>query len=214
MTAKSRSDRMEKERDRRSREIKDAALRLFSTKGYEGTTIEDIADDLGYAKASLYYYFAGKEAIVKTLIMDAMDAASRRMDELFARTSHPVENLKDLIGYYVDDHADQMGFFNIYHQVGHFMDSILSPEERIEMAKNMKAMNVKIIGLVQRGIDEGYYLPLEAQMLGDLLLGQISGTMRQMARYFRDGTDRTFLKQTITSILIQGILKPQEERHP
>jgi len=209
MTAKSRNTRKEEERQRKIDEILDTALVLFARKGYAGTTIEDIAEELGYAKASLYYYFPGKEAMVKALIYDAMETATVRMDQILARTTHPVENLKDLIGYYVDDYLEKRGFFNIYHQVAHFMDSILSPDESRAMGMRMAEMNHKIIGMIRRGIDEGYYIDLDPQTLGEMLMGMISGLMNQMSLRGLQGWDRQALKPTIVEILIRGIRRQE-----
>lgn len=210
MTAKSRTTRKEEERQRKLDEILDTALVLFARKGYAGTTIEDIADELGYAKASLYYYFPGKEAMVKALIYDAMDAAARRMDQILARSQDPIENLRDLIGYYVDDYLEKRGFFNIYHQVAHFMDAILSPEESRAMGLRMAEMNHKIIGMIRRGIEEGYYIDLDPQTLGEILMGMISGLMNQMTLRGLKGWDRQALKPTIVEILIRGIRRQEK----
>ena len=43
------------------------ALRLFTEQGYEATSLRQIADELGVNKASLYYYFDSKEAILHSL---------------------------------------------------------------------------------------------------------------------------------------------------
>jgi len=43
------------------------ALRLFTEQGYEATSLRQIADELGINKASLYYYFDSKEAILQSL---------------------------------------------------------------------------------------------------------------------------------------------------
>jgi AcrR family transcriptional regulator len=43
------------------------ALRLFTEQGYEATSLRQIADELGINKASLYYYFDSKEAILRSL---------------------------------------------------------------------------------------------------------------------------------------------------
>lgn len=209
MTARSRTSRKEEERQRKTEEILDAALVLFARKGYAGTTMEDIAEELGYAKASLYYYFPGKEAMVKALIYEAMEAATRRMDEILARSSDPVENLRDLIGYYVDDYSEKRGFFNIYHQVAHFMDSILSPEESRAMGLRMAEMNHKIIGMIRRGIDAGEFLDLDPQTLGEMLMGMISGLMNQMSLRGLKGWDRQALKPTMVEILIRGIRRQE-----
>lgn len=49
------------------RQAQQVALELFTTQGYENTTLKQIADELGLNKASLYYYFTSKEAILKSL---------------------------------------------------------------------------------------------------------------------------------------------------
>jgi len=46
-------------------EILRVALDLFTTQGYESTSLRQISDELGIQKASLYYYFPGKEDIVR-----------------------------------------------------------------------------------------------------------------------------------------------------
>ena len=50
--------------------ILDAALGLFAEKGYEATSMREIAEQLGMTKAALYYHFDGKDAIVVTLLAD------------------------------------------------------------------------------------------------------------------------------------------------
>ncbi len=42
------------------RRVLDAALRLFSERGYGGTSLQAIADQLGVTKASVYYHFPAK----------------------------------------------------------------------------------------------------------------------------------------------------------
>src|SRR4051812_34577913 len=44
------------------------ALRLFTGQGYEATSLRQIADELGINKASLYYYFDSKEAMLRALL--------------------------------------------------------------------------------------------------------------------------------------------------
>lgn len=56
------------------------ALRLFTEQGYEATSLRQIADELGINKASLYYHFDGKEAIVQSLL----DQRGNEVEELLA----------------------------------------------------------------------------------------------------------------------------------
>jgi len=47
--------------------ILDIALDLFTTQGYEKTSLREIAERLGYSKAAIYYHFASKEDILMAL---------------------------------------------------------------------------------------------------------------------------------------------------
>ncbi|HVV22846.1 MAG TPA: helix-turn-helix domain-containing protein [Pseudonocardiaceae bacterium] len=59
-------------------EILRVALRLFTERGYEGTSTRDLTDALGLTKSSLYYHFRNKEEILASL----MTARRRDLDEL------------------------------------------------------------------------------------------------------------------------------------
>ena len=52
--------------------IAEAAERLFRQKGLQGTTMDDIAREAGYSKATVYVYFTNKEDIVGTLALKSM----------------------------------------------------------------------------------------------------------------------------------------------
>jgi AcrR family transcriptional regulator len=47
--------------------ILDVSLDLFLEKGYDKTSLREIAEQLGFSKAALYYHFASKEDILKAL---------------------------------------------------------------------------------------------------------------------------------------------------
>jgi AcrR family transcriptional regulator len=64
--------------DTRSR-ILDIALKLFSEHGFDGTTLQQIADGLGFTKAALYYHFRSKEDLLQALVAPAMT----ELDEVF-----------------------------------------------------------------------------------------------------------------------------------
>ena len=56
--------------------IIEEALRLFSEKGYAGTSMSDIAERLKITKAALYKHYAGKREIFQKILdrMSALDA--------------------------------------------------------------------------------------------------------------------------------------------
>ena len=62
----------------RQEQILDAARRLFLTKGYEATTIEDVLTAVGIAKGTLYHHFPGKEAILDAIVLRTVDTIVQR----------------------------------------------------------------------------------------------------------------------------------------
>ena len=53
--------------------ILDAALEVFSTHGFRGATVDQIASEAGLSKPNLLYYFPSKEAIFTALLSELLD---------------------------------------------------------------------------------------------------------------------------------------------
>ena len=74
-----------KSADRRSGRqdvILDAASRLFSTRGYHATSVQDIADAVGILKGSLYHHFESKEAILYHIVKEPIARLHRTVGEI------------------------------------------------------------------------------------------------------------------------------------
>jgi AcrR family transcriptional regulator len=67
--------------------IVDAALRLFREKGFDETTMRDIAAEAGVATGAAYYYFRAKEELVMAFYMRTADEARTLMPGLLARST-------------------------------------------------------------------------------------------------------------------------------
>lgn len=59
---------MRKQADERRKEILDAAEELFSRRGFDGTSTNDILEKVGIARGTLYHHFKSKEDIMNGLI--------------------------------------------------------------------------------------------------------------------------------------------------
>ena len=71
------------ERGNTKQEILEASLDLFSVKGFEATSISQIAGAVGIRKASLYSHFENKQAILDALVKDVLDQYAER--SIFAK---------------------------------------------------------------------------------------------------------------------------------
>jgi len=64
------SERKEEQRNLRKRSILDGALKVFKIHGIEKTTMDEIATESGFGKATLYYYFASKDEVFIAIMED------------------------------------------------------------------------------------------------------------------------------------------------
>ncbi|ATE63580.1 TetR/AcrR family transcriptional regulator [Rhizorhabdus dicambivorans] len=91
------------ERSRRTLHlILDAALKLFMAKGYEGTSVVDIATEAGLSPGALYRRFADKDAVLYTVINGYYDARRREFDEFVAQQIEPAASKDELLALYVE----------------------------------------------------------------------------------------------------------------
>lgn len=89
--------------DRTREEILAVALDLFITKGYEGTSVRDIAEALGITPAALYYHFRNKEEIATGFLDQRRD----ELDDLVDWIKHqpPAPGLAEKAALRWIDHA-------------------------------------------------------------------------------------------------------------
>lgn len=92
-----------------SHEIRRVALEMFATKGYDATSVRDIANIVGIRGASMYHHFASKEEILWDLTASALDALATSWREAQAqlRTDDPVAALKTFVRAHVVFHVER-----------------------------------------------------------------------------------------------------------
>jgi AcrR family transcriptional regulator len=73
----------EEKSERSRRQVLDAALRLFSTRGYRATSVRDVAEAAGVSTGNLYHHFPDKEAIFRTLLDEYHDIVASEQFPLF-----------------------------------------------------------------------------------------------------------------------------------
>lgn len=63
-------------------EIAQAAIKLFEQKGYHATSVQDIADEVGLQKGSLYHYISSKEELLMKIAQQSISGFNRRLEKI------------------------------------------------------------------------------------------------------------------------------------
>ncbi|MED1408465.1 MULTISPECIES: TetR/AcrR family transcriptional regulator [Bacillus] len=82
--------RIVKEYEERRNEILETAEKLFVTKGYTKTTVNDILKEIGIAKGTFYYYFKSKEEVMDEIIMRIIKADVTKAKAIASNPNIPV----------------------------------------------------------------------------------------------------------------------------
>jgi AcrR family transcriptional regulator len=89
--------RVARKRQRRVNEILRVAAEVLAEKGYYNTSLEEIAERLDLAKASLYHYFDSKEALLTARLELAAEDGIRRLEAIATGPGTARERLRRLI---------------------------------------------------------------------------------------------------------------------
>lgn len=77
--------------------VLDAAVDLFATQGYDGTSVTQVIERAGVTKGGFYHHFPSKDALLYEIYGALISAQLERMDAILARRLPPAETLRALI---------------------------------------------------------------------------------------------------------------------
>ncbi len=83
-------------------EILRTAARLFQQRGYDATSMNDVAAALKLSKGGLYHHFQSKDAILFNLMNHAMDITQERVIDQVKGIAAPDERLRTLIRRHIE----------------------------------------------------------------------------------------------------------------
>jgi AcrR family transcriptional regulator len=126
--------------------VLDAALDLFARHGFDGTSLQLIADHLGVTKAAVYYHFRTKGEILAALVQPAFDDLNRLLTEA-GTCGRAVERREAGLTGYVD-------YLLQHRQVATFLDRDVSALAQPEVREPVEALTRQVRALLTAGIDE------------------------------------------------------------
>ncbi|WIX75661.1 TetR/AcrR family transcriptional regulator [Amycolatopsis carbonis] len=100
----------------RREEIIRAAADVFRLRGYEATTLLEVAKSLGTDRASLYYYVGSKEELLQEIVRNALQNVLEAAETIKRSRASAPEKLKALIASMVDNYAENYPYMSIYTQ--------------------------------------------------------------------------------------------------
>lgn len=154
--------------------ILEVAEDLFAEKGFDGTSVRDIAGQAGVNLAMISYYFGSKEKLMASLISFRAEYTHGILEELNNdETLTPWDKIDKLIDLYVNKILNNYKFHCIMTQ---HLPTVQSDEIR-DMITDIKARNFE---QVKKIIQEGQRKKMFRKVDMELTVGTVMGTITQV----------------------------------
>jgi len=207
-------ERKEREKDRRRQQIIVAAKRIFTAKGYQKTTMEDIAREAELSPGTIYLYFKNKEELYASLTLRILQYILMRVEHI-EDDLDPEARLKALMEAMFDVYAfDPLVVINMFHLQSSEILKNLSPELREEIESMSRKALSEIAGIFASGIAKGVFVNRNPMALADIFWSTFSGVIlwEESKRLIDDSKD--FLKPTLETafeLFGRGLMRRSED---
>ena len=145
---------MTSEFNEKQMQILQVTEKLFAEKGFDGTSIRDIAKQANINIAMVSYYFGSKEKMLEALIYSRISDMKLQLESLSKEAISPVEKINKLIELYIHRINKNKGIYQILHF------ELTSKKREIDLKSfaEVKKQNFEIIKkIIVEGQEKGIF---------------------------------------------------------
>ncbi|HCY88025.1 MAG TPA: TetR/AcrR family transcriptional regulator [Desulfobacteraceae bacterium] len=202
-------ERKQREKERRRQEILAAARDVFSAKGFNSATMEEIASKAELSPGTLYLYFKNKEELHTSLsinILARLGAEIEKVVDEDIAVEDKIGRFRDVFIEFYD--LDASILTNLFHlQSGETLHN-LSDEVMQELKKYSSKAHQAIIAVVREGIEKGIFVDEHPVALADVLWATYSGVVLWVDSKRLLNDEKDFVKPTLNlafNLFIKGL---------
>jgi AcrR family transcriptional regulator len=144
----------------RREQLLDAAIGLVATKGYEATTVRDIAAAADVATGTVAYWFASRDDLLRAALVEAARRFGRRLDDALATAATPLEELTAHAEVATPrteaEIAAQVVWIEFWRQAQR------DPELRALHERMYDSWRARVAGSVRAGVETGAFRAVDA----------------------------------------------------
>ena len=170
--------REEKKAETRRR-LLDAAVAVFAKKGYDGTSLDDVAKAAGLTKGAVYSNFESKDDLFQTLLDERMD---RPMNAIAANYPEPGADLGEQVEEATRQYLDVLDRNRELWLLGNefFLRAARNPEFRERFGQRHYSHMEQAAKSIEAGAaSQGFELPVPARHLAVLATALFDGLSQQ-----------------------------------
>ncbi len=193
------------DKEQRQAELLESAVAVFAERGYQATTMDEIAERAGVSKGMLYIYFKNKEALFGAVFRWFGQQIGELMVDAIGDIEDEVEQIRRITTLWAEVAIQQREFVPLFLD---FWAAASLRGMRNDYAEDLATMydeyRTLIIGIIERGQAKGTFrAETDARAIAYLLVGGMDGIFIQSWLAQPEHLDQ--LMQNAIEMLLQGI---------
>jgi TetR/AcrR family transcriptional regulator, cholesterol catabolism regulator len=182
---------------KRRHEIFHQVVNVFLKKGFQETSMREIAEAAGLGKSTLYDYFKTKDEILVYFFEDQLNDMTEDAQKIALQNSSANIRLRQVMEKYIEiSQANKSLFLKLTQEAQR-----LKPESQKQVQEKRYAYQDLVRALIDEGIREGVFRKVNSLLAARLLISSM-GTVVYGSRLI--GTPQEMLKETL-DIFFKGI---------
>jgi AcrR family transcriptional regulator len=195
-------------RERKKRQLRariyQTARQLFLERGYEATTVEQIAEAADIAQATFFNHFQSKQAVLHEMTGEVFDALSAILDEQLARPASAQERITGFADRAATELEQSRG---LAHNV--LLELVRSAARPGEIIPHLSRVHEPFAAIIREGQERGHVREdLDASFLAELLVG---GFNAALTNWLNDPAYPVEERMRQTAAFIGEAIRPRTE---
>ncbi|SDJ83903.1 transcriptional regulator, TetR family [Actinopolyspora mzabensis] len=174
------------------------AVKVFHERGYDGTSMEDLAKRLGITKSAIYYHVSSKQELLRMSVDRALDALFAVLDEPESLEGPAIDRLHHVVRRSVEVLVDELPFVTLLLRVrGN------SKVERQALARRREFDHLvgELVAEAERA--GSLRLDLDPALTSRLLFGMVNSVIEWYRP--RQGLTKEEIAEAVTTIAFEGL---------
>ncbi len=187
----------EEEQARRRKEIFHASVHLFLSKGFNETSMREIAEAAGIGKSTLYDYFPTKDDILLSFVEDELQTLTEQIKEITTQNIGAMQKLRQTMFAYMDYLATNEDFYvKLSYQVQRLAQESI---ERIQRKRH--AFQDLLRDIIEEGIREGCFRPVDSLLATRVIITALTPAVYAT----RPSGSRQQMMEEAFTLMLKGI---------
>ncbi|VAW43472.1 Transcriptional regulator, AcrR family [hydrothermal vent metagenome] len=154
-------------------QILNAAMITFAEKGFHQATMEDVANEAGLSKGTLYLYFKNKDDLIHSVLQASLEEGFGELEQILQLD----ELVKPHLLKWLEALTLRMETSTIYLSIGYEFYALASRDEQVRQTLQAYFAKYRALlhAVIKKGVDQGEFKSIDPQVVAIAMIALFEG---------------------------------------